>query len=77
MEKIKFCWKPATEVPTERWERNHNISPFYLVKCGTNRYGLPIIGYARFSYVTNEWMDCYDATAEGMWEVQAWTDAKL
>ena len=77
MAKKEFYWKPITEVPTERWEKNHCLSPSYLVKCGTNKYGLSIIGYTHFSYVTNEWIDCLFATEEGAWKVQAWTDVKI
>lgn len=77
MEKIEFYWKLATETPTEHWDRNHAISPLYLVKCGTNKYGDSIIGYSRYSFVGKCWMDCYNATEEGVWEVQAWTDVKI
>lgn len=77
MEKIEFYWKPVTEIPTEHFDRNRAISPWYLVKCGTNKYGNSIIGYSRYSFVTNEWMDCCFATEEGLWKVQAWTDVKI
>jgi len=33
MGKIEFGWKSITEIPTEHWVRNYNISPLYLVKC--------------------------------------------
>lgn len=76
MEKIEFHWKPATEIPTEHWERNHAISPLYLVKCGIKN-GVSVVGYTRYSFVGKCWMDCYNATEEGLWKVQAWTDVKL
>lgn len=77
MKKIEFCWKPAKEAPTKRWSRNNAISPLYLVKCGTNEDGVPILGYSNYSFVTNEWIDCFEATERGLWKVEYWTDVKL
>ena len=79
---IQFEWKSASEIPTDHWEHNHAISPYYLVKCGYYD-GLPIIGYARYSYATNSWMKCYDAAVPGgkvgleCFDVKEWTDIKL
>ena len=79
---IQFEWKPASEIPTEHWERNHAISPEYLVKCGYNN-GLAIIGYSRYSYAANCWMKCYDYVPKTLssscygYEVIEWTDKKL
>lgn len=76
---IQFEWKPANEIPTEHWERNDAISPEYLVKCGYSN-GLPIIGYSRYSYAANRWMQCYDYTPKTtgyVHEVVEWTDKIL
>lgn len=75
---IKFKWKPITEIPTEHYSGNYAISPRYLVKCnGITDDGLPIIGYARYSFAANKWMICFNAVQEGIWNVIAWTDVKL
>ena len=74
---IQFEWKPITEIPTEHYEGNSAISPRYLVRCGNDEYGLPILGYAHYSFATNKWMNCYDATSRGVWVVEKWTDIKL
>jgi hypothetical protein len=47
------------------------------VKCGYNKNGLAIIGYANYSYATNSWMKCYRATEEGIFDVEEWTDVKI
>lgn len=74
---MEIKWKTKHEIPTERWERNSSISPEYLVKCGCNKMGLAIIGYANYSYATNSWMKCYRATDEGIFDVEEWTDIRL
>lgn len=74
---MKLIWKSKDEIPTERWERNNSISPDYLVKCGYNKDGLAIIGYANYSYATNSWMKCFRATEEGIFDVEEWTDIKI
>jgi hypothetical protein len=75
---MDFNWKPASEIPTEHWEKNSAISPRYLVKCnGTTYDGLPVIGYASYSFAVNRWMQCFNATEEGLWEVIAWSNIKL
>lgn len=76
MEKIEFYWKPITEIPTEHWDRNNAISPLYLVRCG-EKDGISIIGYSCYSYVTNSWMDCFNATFPGIHKVTEWTDVKI
>ena len=74
--KVEFEWKPASEIPTEHWENNYAISPKYLVKCGSVN-GLSILGYASYSYATNSWVDCFQATETGIWKVIEWTDVKI
>lgn len=74
--KVEFEWKPSTEIPTEHWDRNDAISPLYLVRCGTAN-GLSILGYSRYSYATNEWMECFCATTPGFWKVIEWTNFKI
>ena len=73
---ITFEWKPTSEIPTEHWDRNDDISPSYLVRCGEIN-GRAILGYANYSYATNAWMSCYRAKEQGIWEVEEWTDVKL
>lgn len=67
-------WKPASEIPTVRWEHNNSISPLYLVKCEGNQEGKPIIGYARYSFATDRWMDCIHTTGDGIFKVIEWLD---
>lgn len=80
---IQFEWKPASEIPSERWERNSSVSPQYLVKCGYTEDRISIIGYARYSYASKSWMSCYDFIPKigpSTWfgkEVIEWTDKKL
>lgn len=74
---IEFYWKPLSEIPTEHWENNYAISPLYLVKCDGLIEGQPVIGYANYSFATNEWMSCFHAIGQGVYEVIAWTDVKL
>lgn len=75
---IEFEWKPITEIPTEHYSKNYSISPEYLVKCeGKTGDGLSIIGYSRYSFVTNSWMDCIYSVIPGVQKVIAWTDIKL
>ena len=76
MKTIEFKWKSITEIPTEHWEKNDNISPLYLVKCG-EKDGVSILGYSHYSYKTNTWIDCWNATEPGLHKVTAWTDIKL
>ena len=75
---IEFYWKPISEIPTEHWDKNPAISPRYLVKCEGKTYdGLPIIGYSCYSFATKQWIICFNAVQEGIWNVIAWTDVKL
>lgn len=75
---IEFEWKPIIEIPTEHWDKNPAISPRYLIKCeGCTDDGLPIIGYSRYSFAANRWMDCWNATEKGIWNVIAWSDIRL
>lgn len=74
----EITWKPISEIPTEHWDRNTAISPRYLVKCeGETKDGLPIIGYSNYSFALNRWMECWNATEKGIWNVIAWSDIKL
>lgn len=73
--KTEINWHPASEPPTEHWENNHAISPRYFVRCkGTDYWGSPIFGFTSYSFAMNRWMMCFDATEEGMWEVEEWTE---
>lgn len=74
--KQTIIWKPLSEIPTEHYENNPAISPLYLVKCGTAN-GVSILGYSNYSYVTNQWIDCYHATERGIYKVLEWTDVKI
>lgn len=75
--KIEFEWKPVTEIPTEHWENNDAISPLYLVRCG-EKDGVSILGYSHYSFVTKQWMDCFDTTDYGsIHKVTEWTDIKI
>ena len=74
---ITFTWKPITEIPTEHWERNDAVSPVYFVKCNGTVDGQSIIGYSRYSFATQRWMKCFNATEPGIWDVIAWTDVKI
>lgn len=82
MEKIEFYWKPASETPTEHWEKNHALSPLYLVK-GVTMNGITSIGYSRYSYATNQWMDFFFNSSwhylsePNIWEVKYWTDVQI
>jgi len=78
MKTINFSWKPITEIPTEHWVRNDAISPLYLVRCG-EKDGVSILGYSHYSFVTNEWIPCYNTTNnyDTMHEVTEWTDIKI
>ncbi len=76
MSTINFSWKPITEIPTERWERNKAISPLYLVRCG-EKNGVSILGYSHYSFATNHWIDCCHATESGLYKVTEWTDVKI
>lgn len=71
-----FTWKSINEIPTKHWERNYNISPLYLVRCG-EKDGVSILGYSRYSFKTNHWIDCCNATASGVHKVTEWTDIKI
>ena len=75
----EFIWKPISEIPTEHWNKNPAISPLYLVKCnGMMRDSeQPIIGYSRYSFATNQWMDCVYAIQSGVWNVVAWSNIRL
>lgn len=73
----KIQWKSIIEIPTEHWANNHAISPKYLVKCGYDNEGNPILGYSNYSFVTNKWIDCFNATEDGIHEVIEWTDVKF
>jgi hypothetical protein len=73
--KTEINWRPASEIPTEHWEKNHAISPRYFVRCkGTDYWGSPVFGYTSYSFAVNQWMVCFNATEEGMWEVEEWTE---
>lgn len=77
---VTINWKPITEIPTKHWEHNNAISSLYLVHCGYNKNGLAVIGYACYSFATNQWMKCYDSTDrsnEFGWNVEKWTEIKL
>ena len=76
MKTINFYWKPITEIPTEHWDRNDAISPLYLVRCG-EKDGVSILSYSHYSFATNKWMVCFQATENGIHEVTEWTDIKL
>ena len=76
MKSKNIKWKPCTEIPTEHWENNPAISPLYLVKCGSVN-GNPILGYAHYSYASNSWMECFNATERGIWKVLEWTDKNI
>lgn len=71
-----FPWKPITEIPTKHWERNDSISPLYLVRCG-EKDGISVLGYSYYSYVTNSWIDCCNATFPGIHKVTEWSDVKI
>ena len=73
---IEFSWKPSSQIPTEHWKNNPAISPEYLVRCGEVD-GKAVLGYSRYSFATESWMNCYTATESGIWEVIEWTDVKL
>lgn len=80
MKAIEFYWKPITEIPIEHWSKNNAISPTYLVRCGVDKYGLSILGYSHYSFVTNQWLDCYSTTDtdyDVMHKVIEWTDIKI
>ena len=73
--KTEINWHPASEIPTEHWYKNYAISPRYFVRCKGNDYwGSPVFGYTSYSFAVNQWMVCYNATEEGMWEVEEWTE---
>ena len=79
MKTIEFSWKPITEIPTEHWDKNDAISPLYLVRCG-EKDGLSILGYSRYSFVANQWGDCYSTTDtdyDVIHKVTEWTDIKI
>ena len=71
-----FVWKPITEIPTEHYEKNDALSPLYLVRCG-EKDGVSIIGYSHYSYATNEWIDCFEATEPGVHKVTEWIDVLI
>ena len=75
-EKIKFPWKPITEIPTKHYANNYALSPLYLVRCG-EKNGVSILGYSHYSFATKEWVDCYNATEFGIHKVTEWTDIKI
>lgn len=71
-------WKPITEIPTERYEKNHCVSPDYIVlcegTCGNNN--LPNIGIGFYSFATEKWC-CWEHLGEPRWDflnVIGWTD---
>ena len=75
-------WKPASEIPTEHWDRNHAISPEYIVLCeGKSGYdnNLPVIGISRYSFYVNDWVGCCNhiGTPETILKVVAWTEDKF
>ena len=74
---MEFTWKSINEIPTEHWANNYAISPLYLVRCGTDKNGLSIIGYSNYSFATKSWIDCYRATEPGGHKVTEWTDIKI
>ncbi len=76
MKEIIFKWKPITEIPTEHWANNYAISPLYLVRCG-EKNGVSILGYSNYSFVGNCWIDCFNATDDGVHKVTEWTDIKI
>jgi hypothetical protein len=77
MATINLEWKSITEIPTEHWANNYAISPLYMVRCGEDKNGLPIIGYSNYSFATKSWLECFQATAPGIHKVTEWTDTKL
>lgn len=73
-------WKPASEAPTERWDRNPAISPNYMVLCEGSDDGNPIIGYTFYSYVTDEWVQAWRTTcrmSNFCHKVLYWTEDKI
>ena len=40
-------------------------------------YGVSILGYSNYSFVTNTWINCVNATEKGIWKVTEWTDIKI
>ncbi|MBR6907110.1 hypothetical protein IKN40_01020 [bacterium] len=80
MKTIEFYWKSITEIPIEHWSKNNAISPTYLVRCGVDKYGLSILGYSNYSFVTNKWIPCCNTTNhdyDTIYEVTEWTDIKI
>ena len=76
MKKIEVIWRPISDIPTEHWDKNDAISPLYLVRCG-EKNGVPILGYSNYSFVTKSWMNCFQATEQGVHKVTEWTDVML
>lgn len=60
-------WRPLTEHPTDRWERNHVLSNPKLVLYRAD--GETKTGWAKYSHCTDSWV-----VLSLLYEVIAWAD---